>query len=100
MEVLKDTYRVGNLRKAEGKTFSMPSGDATASSLYCFLLATVAGLPAIYVILPLVMMGRIYYQCHYIGDVLAGCALGTLWGLVSLLSFEPVWAPLGRAILG
>lgn len=100
MELFTETYRVGNLRKAEGKTFSMPSGDATASSLYCFVLATVAGLPAIYVVLPFVMAGRIYYQCHYLGDVLAGAFIGTMWGLVSLLSFDQIWAPLGRAMLG
>jgi membrane-associated phospholipid phosphatase len=58
---LSHTKRIGNLRKAEEGTYSMPSGDSAAASLFCFLCATVVGLPALYVILPLVMCGRVYY---------------------------------------
>lgn len=60
-DALSHTKRIGNLRKAEEGTYSMPSGDSAAASLFCFLFATVVGLPALYVILPLVMCGRVYY---------------------------------------
>lgn len=61
-EPVEGTNRIGgNLRKAEAGTYSMPSGDVSACSLYCFLFASVMGIPAVYVVLPLVMAGRVFY---------------------------------------
>jgi membrane-associated phospholipid phosphatase len=99
-ELFENTRRIGNLRKAEANTYSMPSGDATAVSLFCFFYATVLGLPVVYIILPLVLCGRLYYQCHYWGDVTVGCVVGTLWGVFSFLLFQQIWAPFGRLFLG
>ena len=53
--------RYGSLRKAEEGTYSMPSGDCAAVALYCFLHCTMVWLPAMYLILPLVAVGRVYY---------------------------------------
>lgn len=53
--------RLSNLRDAEIGTYSMPSGDTSAAAVFCFLLANLMGLPGVYLILPLVAMGRVYY---------------------------------------
>jgi membrane-associated phospholipid phosphatase len=74
---------LGNLRKAEVGTYSMPSGDAAAAALFCFLYATMVNLPLVYLLLPLVMLGRVYYHCHWFGDTFFGAVVGTLWGLVA-----------------
>ena len=69
-----------NLRIAEEGTFSMPSGDSAAAALFCYLYFNVVGLHATYVILPLVMLGRVYYHCHWLGDTIMGAIVGTFWG--------------------
>ena len=53
--------RLSNLRDAEIGTYSMPSADTSAAAVFCFLLANLMGLPGVYLILPLVAMGRVYY---------------------------------------
>jgi membrane-associated phospholipid phosphatase len=96
------TYRIGHgiLKKAEKGTYSMPSGDASAVGVFCFVMAAVPGLPALYVICPLVCLGRVYYQMHYIGDVVAGASLGTIWAAIYYVLFEHVCAKLFRHLLG
>ena len=58
---LSFTKRMNNLRKAEEGTYSMPSGDSSAAALFCFEYCYMMGLPAVYLLLPLVMCGRVYY---------------------------------------
>jgi len=41
---LSFTQRIANLRRAEEGTYSMPSGDVSAASLFCFLFAFVLDL--------------------------------------------------------
>lgn len=65
----------------------MPSGDATAAGVYCFILCHVLGMQWIYILLPLVMMGRVYYHCHWFGDTIIGAFMGTIWGYVAFHSF-------------
>lgn len=60
-QLLTHTKRLINLRKHENGTFSMPSGDSSAAAVFCFLYAAMLYLPAIYLVLPLVMAGRVYY---------------------------------------
>ena len=62
----------------------MPSGDSAAAALFCFMYATMVNLPEVYVSLPLVMLGRVYYQCHWFGDTIVGVIVGTLWGFIAL----------------
>jgi membrane-associated phospholipid phosphatase len=86
------------LRKFENGTFSMPSGDAAVAGVFCYVYAFVAGLPAVYVILPLVCGGRVYYQCHYIGDTIFGSLVGTFWGAL-MSAFVVIFVPLFRLIM-
>lgn len=77
----------------------MPSGDTSAAALFCFLYCTMVYLPAMYFILPLVVLGRVYYQCHWYGDTVAGILVGTFWGAITFTQFA-TWAPLARLIAG
>ena len=61
-KALNFTVRWGSdLRKAEEGTYSMPSGDTAAAALFCYLYAYMVQMEAIYILLPLVMLGRVYY---------------------------------------
>jgi len=56
-----DTKRLSDLRGKENGTYAMPSGDVSAAAVFCCLVAFEMGMPAIYILMPLVMMGRVYY---------------------------------------
>jgi membrane-associated phospholipid phosphatase len=61
-EQLSHTYRFhSDLRKKEEGTYAMPSGDSAAAAIFCFIYAFIVGVPSVYIILPLVMAGRVYY---------------------------------------
>ena len=49
--------------------------------------------------MPLVMMGRVYYQCHWLGDTVAGFLIGTFWGLVGASNFD-YFVPVFEALCG
>ena len=92
------TIRLGNLRAAENGTYSMPSGDAAAAAVFCFLYAVFMHLPETYLILPMVCLGRVYYQCHWIGDTLVGSVIGTLWAVIAfanIVMFLPILQAVG-----
>ena len=77
-----DTTRLSDLRGKETGTYAMPSGDSAAAAVFCYLVAFEMGLPQVYLLLPLVMMGRVYYQCHWFGDTIVGVIIGTFWAFV------------------
>jgi len=78
----------------------MPSGDAAAAALFCFLFCSMLNMPAVYLLLPLVMLGRVYYHCHWLGDTFIGVAVGTLWGAIAFTQFDALFSPLARFITG
>ena len=82
-----DTTRISNLRGKEIGTYAMPSGDSNAASVFCLLLAVEFDINWIYLIMPLVMLGRVYYQCHWLSDTLAGFCHGTLWAALFAYNF-------------
>ena len=94
-----DTTRISDLRGKETGTFSMPSGDTSAAAVWCTLVATQFSWPLIYLLMPLVMLGRVYYQCHWIGDTLVGLFVGTFWGFVGS-SFFYLLVPFFRFLVG
>lgn len=49
--------------------------------------------------MPLVMLGRVYYQCHWIGDTIVGFFVGTFWGLIAVNNFD-LFVPFFRKITG
>jgi len=65
----------------------MPSGDAAAAAVFCFLYAVLMQLPETYLILPMVCLGRVYYQCHWLGDTVVGSAIGTIWAIIAFVYF-------------
>lgn len=78
----------------------MPSGDSAAAALFCFLYCTMLNLPTVYIILPLVMLGRVYYHCHWFGDTIIGVLIGTFWGILAYTQFGLLFLSLARAITG
>ena len=82
-----DTTRLSDLRGKEVGTYSMPSGDSSAAAVFCMLVAAELGIPLIYILMPLVMLGRVYYHCHWLGDTIIGLFVGTFWGLVGMTYF-------------
>ena len=79
--------RLSNLRDKEVGTYSMPSGDTSAAAVFCLINYLVMQMPAIYLILPLVALGRVYFQCHWFGDTIIGSFVGTFWGLIGYSQF-------------
>jgi len=41
-------------------------------------------------LVPLVALGRIYYQCHFIGDTLAGGMIGFFYANMSYIHFDKI----------
>lgn len=82
-----DTTRISDLRVKENGTYSMPSGDSAAAAVFCVLVTHEMGMPFIYILMPLVMMGRVYYQCHWFGDTVIGFIIGTFWGVMGTSYF-------------
>lgn len=66
----------------------MPSGDCSAAALFCFIVGTILDLPGVYLILPFVMCGRVYYHCHWFGDTIIGVLVGTFWGVLAYTQFK------------
>ena len=94
-----DTTRLSDLRGKETGTYAMPSGDSSAAAVFCLLVYTEMGWPLIYILMPLVMLGRVYYQCHWIGDTVVGLFVGTFWGVIGAMNF-PILVPFFRALVG
>ena len=94
-----DTTRLSDLRGKETGTYAMPSGDSSAAAVFCFLIAIELGLPLVYILMPLVMLGRVYYQCHWIGDTVVGLFVGTFWGLIGTTYFSML-VPFFKEIAG
>lgn len=65
-----------DLRGREDGTFSMPSGDSACAANYALFVAVTMDFPLIWVIVPLVMLGRVFYHCHFLGDTVMGVLLG------------------------
>ena len=94
-----DTTRISDLRGKEVGTYAMPSGDSSAAAVFCFLVYAEMGWPLIYVLMPLVMLGRVYYQCHWLGDTIVGLFVGTFWGYIGAINFSFL-VPFFRALVG
>lgn len=67
-----------NVRHRE-KNCSMPSGDAMQSANFAVILIYYFNTYLGIWLIPLVMISRVFYYCHYIMDTIVGAILG--WGL-------------------
>lgn len=102
--------RLLNLRSLE-RTHALPSGDSAQAALwatliYCRLKQACAGgaedaardvlhpvaqasalhAARIFLLVPAVMFGRVFYGCHWVGDTLLGSAVGFAWAAVMLVA--------------
>jgi membrane-associated phospholipid phosphatase len=70
--------RILNMRKLEhGK--AMPSGDTLACAFFCVFYYHVFGAHwAIFVMIPLAALGRVYVHCHWLGDTIVGAIIGVV----------------------
>ena len=96
---MPNAVRMADPRGAEEGTYSMPSGDASACALFCYVYTYMMHIPAIYVVLPLVCLGRVYYHCHWLGDTFIGSILGTCWGILCCHQIS-IFIPFLQLIVG
>ena len=94
-----DTTRIVDLRGKENGTYSFPSGDSSAAAVFCCLVCVEMDMPQIYILMPLVMLGRVYYQCHWLADTIVGFFVGTFWGVLAANNFG-LLVPFFRHITG
>jgi len=64
-----------DLRAAESNA-AMPSGDAAQAAALAVALALATRAPAWLALAPATAFGRVYFGCHWLGDTIAGAALG------------------------
>eukprot|EP00351_Strombidinopsis_sp_SopsisLIS2011_P001893 CAMPEP_0116888760 /NCGR_PEP_ID=MMETSP0463-20121206/23950_1 /TAXON_ID=181622 /ORGANISM="Strombidinopsis sp, Strain SopsisLIS2011" /LENGTH=92 /DNA_ID=CAMNT_0004554183 /DNA_START=674 /DNA_END=952 /DNA_ORIENTATION=- len=83
----------------EKGTFAMPSGDSGAGAVFCMVMTLVPGVTYCMLILPFVMLGRVYYHCHWLGDTICGATIGLLWSLILFKQFE-LFVPFMQLIAG
>merc|ERR1712195_372628 len=58
----------------------MPSGDSMACAFFCSVYMYIFDCPLVLIIfLPMVCLGRVYVQCHWFSDTVAGSALGLVY---------------------
>jgi len=83
----------------EKGTFAMPSGDSGAGGVFCMVMTLVPGLVWCLALCPLVMLGRVYYHCHWLGDTICGASIGMMWSAILFAEFE-FFAPLMQSLAG
>lgn len=76
-----------NFRKSE-QNCSMPSGDSFQAGLWAASFSLYFGTDVLYTFVPLVMLARCYYQCHFISDTIVGASLGVAWAKMIYSSFN------------
>ena len=80
--ILINENRLIDLRTREtNKAF--PSGDTAHSSLFAFFILLHLQSPYWVFVVPLTAFARIYYQCHWIGDTIAGTVVGLVFATIS-----------------
>eukprot|EP00347_Sterkiella_histriomuscorum_P013123 403365927 len=83
-------FRRINLTAHEKGTLSMPSGDTAQAALWVGMMHLVFFSQSMMIVVPLVALGRIYYQCHYIGDTFVGGMIGFFIANLGYLYFDKI----------
>ena len=76
---------------------AMPSADSTWGAIWCTLNILIYGSSLSFFVLPMVMLGRVYFRCHWIGDTIVGALIGVLaaaLGFIYLPEIASVILPL------
>ncbi|CDW87079.1 pap2 family protein [Stylonychia lemnae] len=83
--------RLFDLITMEEGTLSMPSGDTAQCTLWCGLMYFTYGGSVLFTMLlflpVLVGFSRVFYQCHYFGDVILGGFVGLIMAYFFKLQF-------------
>ena len=87
---LNNTQRLANLWGMESNC-AMPSGDTSQAAMMAAMIGLHLHNPYFIVCVPLVMIARVYYQCHWFGDTITGTCMGVniafwTWVLVKIIS--------------
>lgn len=85
-------FKYGKISKTCPKDFSFPSGHATTAFAAAAALAYFDKKRKYlyYIVAGLIGLSRIYLQCHYFGDVIAGAIIGFLITKVVLTLSSPI----------
>mmetsp|Transcript_34281 Transcript_34281/g.24792 ORF Transcript_34281/g.24792 Transcript_34281/m.24792 type:complete len:91 (-) Transcript_34281:82-354(-) len=83
----------------EKGTYSMPSGDSAAGAVFFTIMALVPGLTWCMALIPFVMVGRIYYHCHWICDTICGVFIGVMWTITLFSNFN-LFLPMMHLVVG
>jgi len=72
-----------DMRTHEGNQPSFPSGDAAIAAFFFAQYLYVFDFPWLfYIMTPIVMLGRVWMQCHWIGDTILGALGGWLFAFL------------------
>lgn len=79
--------RIVSLSTREINTPAMPSADSTWGAIWSTLNILFFGSYISYIVIPMVMLGRVYYRCHWIGDTIVGTLIGILAAVIGFIYF-------------
>ena len=79
--------RVASMAQREIGSPAMPSADSTWGAVWCTLNVLLFQSKVSIFILPMVMLGRVYFRCHWIGDTIFGSAVGIISAVIGYIYF-------------
>ena len=69
---------------------AMPSADSTWAAIWCTLNILFFDSKLSIFVLPMVMLGRVYFRCHWIGDTIIGSIVGIISAWLGFLYFPDI----------
>ena len=82
----KDSHpRLVSMAHREIGNPAMPSADSTWGAIWCTLNVLIYGSNLSIFVLPMVMLGRVYFRCHWIGDTIVGALIGILAAVLGVM---------------
>ena len=79
--------RVVSMAKREIGHPAMPSADSAWGAVWCTLNVLLFQSKVSIFVLPMVMLGRVYFRCHWIGDTIVGSAVGIISAVIGYIYF-------------
>ena len=79
--------RVVSMAHREIGNPAMPSADSTWGAIWCTLNVLLFQSKVSIFVLPMVMLGRVYFRCHWIGDTVIGSLIGIISAMIGFIYF-------------
>ena len=79
--------RLISMAHREIGTPAMPSADTTWAAVWCTLNILMFQSKLSMFVLPMVMLGRVYFRCHWIGDTIVGALVGIISAVIGFIYF-------------